>query len=86
MTDNTSRRPREDVLDDFAVEKETGRETLSRYLRLYPEHAEALIDLSRELSREIVEDDSPLSIEDTRRIDLAWERHIAAEAGPTAAP
>jgi len=86
MTDNPSRRPREDVLDDFAVETEPGRETLDHYLRLYPEHAEALIDLSRELSRAAVEYDGPLSNEDKRRIESAWEEHFAHAADAVADP
>jgi hypothetical protein len=70
------RPPREFVLDSFAVESEPGRSTLERYLRLYPEYAGDLIDLSRELSREIYEDDPPLSAADQARIDTAWSQRL----------
>ena len=38
-------------LDAFAVESDQGSETLVRYLQQYPQYAEELVDLSRELSR-----------------------------------
>jgi len=41
----------ESVLDAFAVESEPDRLTLERYLRLFPEYANELIELSCELSR-----------------------------------
>jgi hypothetical protein len=71
------------VLDAFAVESEPGRSTLERYLRLYPEYAGELIDLSRELSREACEDAPPLSAADQALIDAAWSQH--AKAVPAAA-
>jgi hypothetical protein len=66
------------VLDAFAVESEPGRSTLERYLRLYPEYAGELIDLSRELSREACDDAAPLSGADQALIDAAWSQHAAA--------
>lgn len=69
---------REDVLDAFAVEPDPGRETLERYLRSYPEYAVALVDLSRELSRSVCEDEGPLSKEDQLKIEAAWQQHVAA--------
>jgi hypothetical protein len=69
---------REAVLDAFAVENEPGRSTLERYLRLYPEYAAELVDLSCEISREVFDDDAPLSAADRARIDSAWSRHAAA--------
>jgi hypothetical protein len=71
------------VLDAFAVESEPGRSTLERYLRLYPEYAGELIDLSRELSSESYEDAAPLSAADQALIDAAWSQH--AKAVPAAA-
>jgi hypothetical protein len=47
-----------DVLKAFAMDFEPSAGTLKRYLAQYPEHATALVDLSRELSRE-VEDETP---------------------------
>lgn len=78
MTPNTSKPSREDVLDSFAVESDTGRDTLERYLRDYPEYAAELIDLSRELSRVLVEDEEPLSAEDQALIKVAWQQHMEA--------
>jgi len=76
---------REAVLDAFAVESEPGRVTLERYLRLYPEYAEDLVDLSRGLSRAVLEDDdTPLSGAEQALIDAAWRRHIATQ--PAADP
>ena len=74
---------RESVLDAFAVESEPGRSTLERYLRLYPEYAGELIDLSCELSREVMQDAAPLSAADRALIDAAWTQH--AKAMPAAA-
>lgn len=74
---------RESVLDAFAVESEPGRLTLESYLRLYPEYAGELIDLSRELSREACEDATPLSAADQALINAAWLQH--AKAIPAAA-
>ena len=86
MTEKPSGRPLEDVLDEFAVEGEPGCETLGRYLRLYPEYARPLIDLSQELARSVVEDDGPLSAEDQARIDAAWREHVAAAPERVADP
>ena len=75
----TSRQPsREDVLDAFAVEEDVGRETLERYLRAYPQYAPEIVDLARELSRVIIEDDQPLSAKDLALVDAAWTRHLEA--------
>jgi hypothetical protein len=73
-----ARPSRESVLDAFAIESEPGRSTLERYLRLYPEYARELIDLSRELSREACDDAAPLSGADQALIDTAWSQHAAA--------
>jgi hypothetical protein len=59
----------EDVLDAFAVE---------RYLRRYPAFAEPLIDLSRELDRELPDFQGPNTPEEEARIDAAWQRHVEA--------
>ena len=89
MSPGGGRPSREAVLDAFAVESEPGRSTLERYLRLYPEYAGELIDLSRELSREAYEDAAPLSAIDRALIDAAWSQHAkvmpAAAADPFAA-
>jgi hypothetical protein len=74
---------REAVLDAFAVESVPDRSTLEQYLRLYPEYAAELVDLSRELCREDRDDTTPLTAADRKLLDAAWARHAAAQ--PTAA-
>lgn len=51
-----------DILKAFAMDFEPGAGTLKQYLALYPEHATVLVDLSRELSRE-VEDEAPNALD-----------------------
>lgn len=83
MSPAGGRPSRESVLDAFAVEDTPDRSTLERYLRLYPEYAAELVDLSRELTREAYDDTAPLSAADQALIDAAWTQHAAAL--PTAA-
>ena len=68
----------ESVLDAFAAESKPGRASLERYLRLYPEYAMELVDLSLELSCAVYEDTAPLSAADQALIDAAWSQHAAA--------
>ena len=84
MKPSASRLPLEEVLDAYAVEKDTGRRTLERYLEEYPEYAGKLIDLSRELSRSIPETRQPLSVEETGYINTAWTQHVNAAPKPLA--
>jgi len=63
----------EDVLRAFAMDYESGAGVLKRYLAEYPEHAVALVDLSRELSREIDHDD-PLSVAEVALVTSRMER------------
>lgn len=81
-----ARPSREDVLDAFAVETAPDRATLDRYLRLYPEYAAELVDLSRELSRERHDEMEPLTADDSKLLDAAWARHAAALPTATVAP
>jgi hypothetical protein len=71
------------VLDAFAVESAPDQSTLDQYLRLYPEYAAELVDLSRELCREDHDDTTPLTADASKLLDAAWARHAAAL--PTAA-
>jgi hypothetical protein len=71
----------EDVLDAFAIEPSHDAATIQQYLKTYPQYAEALIDLSRELSREIAEDE-PLSEKEIAWIDNAVQRY-SSESSPT---
>jgi hypothetical protein len=75
MSDPNSDAALDDVLDAFAVEPTPGRDTLERYLRHYPQFANELIDLSRELHREVPAETGPESAEDQARIEAAWRRH-----------
>jgi hypothetical protein len=67
-----ARPSREDVLDAFAVETIPDRATLERYLRLYTRRpvARARPRMPRR--------DGPLTAEDSKLLDAAWERHAAA--------
>lgn len=76
----------EEVLDSFAVEPQHDRATLERYLREFPEHAAELIDLSRELSRQIAEEEGDLSPMAKALIDTAWQVHSVAPQGAVADP
>jgi hypothetical protein len=69
---------RDDVLNAFAVETETGRAVLERYLQAYPQYAAELVDLSRELSRTRVEDEGPLTAGDQAFLNNAWTSHVQA--------
>ncbi|WP_438332253.1 hypothetical protein [Burkholderia pseudomallei] len=66
---------RDEVLRAFAVEENSGRDTLVRYLAAYPQYAHDLVDLSRELARAWV--DEELFEEDERSVDIAVARFRA---------
>jgi hypothetical protein len=72
----------EDVLGAFSVESAPDRETLELYLRRYPQFADALIDLSRELHRTLPSSAAPLPAEHEAKIDAAWRRHVEALSPP----
>jgi hypothetical protein len=66
---------REEVLREFAVEGDAGRDTLMRYLIAYPQYAHDLVDLSRELAKSWAEGD--LTEEDERSVNAAVARFRA---------
>ncbi|MFJ7881997.1 hypothetical protein ACIQYF_00590 [Pseudomonas sp. NPDC096917] len=70
------------VLESFAMEHDADGQTLRRYLQEYPEYAPQLVDLSQEIFRFDIQDESPLSMEDHMRIDTAWSR---IQSAPTKA-
>lgn len=74
MTVHAPKLSRDQVLESFAMEPNTGVQTLQRYLREYPEYATQLVDLSQEVFRFGIEDETPLSVEDQIRIDTACSR------------
>ncbi len=74
----------EEVLDAYAVEATHDRATLESYLRDFPQFAEELVDLSREVSRVGEYDESPLSATEEALIEKAWQNHarpVARSAG-----
>jgi hypothetical protein len=74
------------VLDAFAAESDTGRHTLERYLRMYPEFAGELVDLSREIQRDVSGDSAPLTASERNLIDIAWSRYVAAAQQAAVSP
>ena len=74
MTTQRSKLSCDQVLESFAMEPDAGGQTLQRYLREYPEYAMQLVDLSQEIFRFGIQDESPLQVEDQMRIDSAWSR------------
>lgn len=79
MTGSSPKPSREEVLDAFAVEPARDRTTLERYLRNFPQYTAELAELSRELSRVIDEDESPLTAHDEALIESAWQNHVSVE-------
>ncbi len=75
MTGTPEKVPLQDVLDEFAMEAEPGRETLERYLSAYPDYAGDLIDLSRELIRQPSSFVGDLTQEEENLIEAAWRKH-----------
>lgn len=86
MTNIVGRPSLEDVLDEFAMEENTGRSTLERYVLAYPEYACDLVDMSRELGRPIEGFSGQLSERDATAIGAAWELYEAAVPRPLADP
>ena len=68
----------DDVLEAFALEPGAGKATLEKYLRNYPEYAEAILDLATENSREIVVRKEPLSTRERTMIEVGWKKHVKA--------
>ncbi|MDP3849624.1 MAG: hypothetical protein Q8Q59_03910 [Luteolibacter sp.] len=72
----------DDVLEAFACESNTGRATLEKYLRDFPEYAEALVDFAAEISWEVAPRKEPLSERELNMIEIGWRKHV--EAAPKA--
>jgi hypothetical protein len=68
----------DDVLNAFSVESTPDRKTLERYLRRYPQYAEDLVDLFRELHRITSTNAEPETPQEAALIDAAWREHAAA--------
>lgn len=78
MSIGPSRPSCDDVVAAFTMEADVGVETLGRYLREYPEHAEELLDVSRELGRIQPLSEAELSPEESALVGRAWQRHWLA--------
>ena len=78
MNAKNSAMSRDDVLESFLLEDTHDAKTLERYLRDYPEHSGALIELSREIAREVPIGDAALTPAEQSRIDAAWIVYKAA--------
>jgi hypothetical protein len=79
MTDNSPKPSRGQVLDAFAVEPVHDRTTLERYLRDFPQFSDELVELSREVSRIIDEDEIPLAAHEEALIEAAWQSYASIE-------
>ncbi|MCP2024274.1 UNVERIFIED_ORG: hypothetical protein J2Y76_005189 [Pseudomonas reinekei] len=63
----------EDVMNAFAMDYEPGTDVLRRYLADYPQFATDLVDLARELSRQ-VDEDLPLSADELAAVSSKMGR------------
>lgn len=63
----------EDVMNAFAMDFEPGTDALKRYLADYPQFAADLVDLARELSRQ-VDEDLPLSVQELAAVSAKMGR------------
>lgn len=70
----------EDVLEAFALEENPNADTLSSYLRQYPQFARELVDLSRELDRTNPVNEAPMSPREMALLDAAWLSLAEGEA------
>lgn len=76
MTLDNTKPTLEEVLDAYAVEVVHDRATLENYLRDFPQFSEELVELSREVSRVVEYDESPLSATEEALIEKAWQNHV----------
>lgn len=72
MQPNDPTTSEEDVLLSFSVEPDQGPETLERYLKLYPEYKEALVECAVEMAS-MPQEISPVWVSD-EEVDGAWHR------------
>jgi len=79
----------EDVMNAFAMDFEPKTDILKQYLADYPQFAADLVDLARELSREI-DEDLPLSVQElaaiSAKMDRLRESTVTVETLQTASP
>lgn len=79
----------EDVMNAFSMDFELGTDILKQYLADYPQFAADLVDLARELSRQ-VDEDLPLSVQELAAISAKMgrlrESAVTVEMLQTASP
>lgn len=80
MTGAQPRPSLEDVLDEFAMEADPGRETLERYVGAFPEYAGAIVDLSRELGRPMVAFEGALTERERALVEADYSSVVAPRA------
>lgn len=84
MTSTSPAMTLDGVLEQFMMEDAHDGATLARYVRVYPQFALQLIDLSRLIATPDAQDSKePLSAPDQSRIDAAWIIHKAAVPAPS---
>ncbi len=76
----------DDVLEAFACEPDTGRATMEKYLRDFPNYAEAIVDFAAEISRTVVPRTEPLSEREHNMIETGWRKHLKATSKAVADP
>lgn len=86
MNDGKSNASLEEILDAFIMEEDTGRATLLRYLRTYPQFASDLLDLSREMTLGADISKVQPSPSDKSLIEAAWTRHVETVSAGVADP
>lgn len=74
-----------DVLDAFVVEPGHDRATLERYLREYPQYASPLCQLSFELNRTDLAEET-LTATDEELVARSWSRRVSLDSVPAVNP
>lgn len=72
MTRPSETPDRDEILDAFTLALENDPTALGRYLGRYPQHADAFVDLSRELARTVVDDERPPTPEEVALAASFW--------------
>ena len=79
----TSEPDRTEVLEEFALEAERDPQALERYIERYPDLANDLVDLARELMRPVPTNPRPLSRSEEALVEACWQHY---STGPSASP
>lgn len=79
----TSEPDRTEVLEEFALEAEHDPQALERYIERYPNLANDLVDLARELMRPIPTNPKPLSRSEEEIIETYWQNYSTGTPIPS---